>query len=620
MGAISRLVDIANLGTNARDPDFFELLKAAVDAGSMAKGAINLTGTAAAYIGRLHPYWYQTARDTSLDYAIIQLGANIIDQAKIDGYSTRIVFNDGSGTAHEFRGVQNLPYFYRVNSATLKLRMESPVLSATGTYSDVQDEPPALKDPGIGLIMHIPTLWNPHDENAPLGAPGPEGATLPTGVTSPNFRLIADSTVPDQIFANATTTTAAYNDGYNLFWGSGGDNGNSGLEATNKTGSITSASISGTQAALSLYTTGPNGAGSQITPGLGAANSPPLSSQANPLTPSNSQLTFVVPNSTLFREPTVLAMPNVPSGSKLAMVSPASEFTLIQNSAGKVAYSSTGGFISDSGDPLNLPTAPSTTQGYIGICAALYPVEWVGPPEFSGTFGIHHSDIDALNAIGTSGAPGAFVTYRLQYQDPNVNSSAYLSGSATTDSAGWVTYDEKYTQFDCVFLDSAFGLNSGNLADQADGAQGGDWQSYADPRTSRFAALNGADDEPPVQTPGGVGDSQEWADPSNNVSVTDRPDINSGYGISDDRTKNVGVIEFYYLQALGWEIGPGHFRVGLLSQNSSGDPDNAVRFNGDTAKGNPMPSPEGAMYYADPDGVVRGAMGNYQIGSPGDCV
>ncbi len=98
-GSISRIVDIANLGSTARDPDFFELLKAAVAAGSKAKGSMSqpaiLTGIYGLPGSVSEPYYYQVFRDTSLDYAILQLGANIIDQFKVDGYSTRIVFNDG---------------------------------------------------------------------------------------------------------------------------------------------------------------------------------------------------------------------------------------------------------------------------------------------------------------------------------------------------------------------------------------------------------------------------------------------------------------------------------------------------------------------------------------------
>jgi len=590
-GAISILGDIATAtGTSAREPDFFELLKAAIGAGSKAKGAIALTGTAYNTLGSDHPYGYQAARDTSIDYSIIQLGANIIDEAKVDGYSTRIVFNDGSDPAREFRGVENLPYMYRFNTGTFKLRMENPEV-INGTTADVTDEPPAvLKDPGIGMIMHIPTIWNPYDENAPLGDPAPAGPNLP-GTPAGVFRMIADSTDPDDISTSYTN--------YPTFSGYGGDKGT--LDDGQKFSTTYGVPYTGG----SHYTTGANGTGSPITPPLGQY--PP--SSGNPMTPANSELLFQVPNATLFREPTILAMAGLPLGSNLQMgVAPVSEYTLIQNKNGALAYTGTGGFLSDSPNPLNLPTPPSSTQGYVGFCAALYPITWNGIPAAgtSGTAGIHLSDSAIL--YSTNG-PGPYVTYRLQYLDPNPN-----------DPAGsWVTYDEKYTQIATVFLDSPFGtaqtgVGSGNLSDQSGVSVGGDWQSYADPRTSRFAALDGADLLMPVQTPTGTygpTEPQEWLDPNNSVALTDRPDTNAGYGISDDRDKNVGVTEFYPLAANGWTL-QGYFRTGMLSQNTQLASDNGIRFATDSVY---SPGDSGPMEYADPDGVVRGAMGAYDLSS-----
>jgi hypothetical protein len=595
-GSISRLEDIP-VSNTPREPDFFELLKAAVSAGSKAKGAINSTVAktllAEEYAGtpgaiNEHPYVLQTQSDTDLDYAIIQLGANIIDQFKVDGYCTRIVFNDNNGLVHEFRGVENLPYLYRVQSGTLKLRMENPVLTA-----DVVNEPPGLKDPGIAMIMQVPTIWNPHDKNAPLGDPAPAGPGLAPSISTPNFRLIADSVEPVSIQTNVNLITVTYST-FNACGGDlGGGAGESGQEFSDS-----STAANDTE---KLYTTGSQGTGTPITPGLSL--NPP---DATPLDPYNSELTFQVPNSTLFREPTVLAMANLPTGSNLQMEAPTgiAQYNLIQNQNGKPAWSSTvGGFLSDSPNPLDLPTVPASTQTYVGICLALYPVEWAGMPLTGGTAAIHRSDYASLNVYNGG---GPFVDYRLQYEDPNPQ-----------DPAGsWVTYDEKYTQIATQFLATAFGTTqTGNLSDQADGAVGGDWQSYADPRTSRFTALNGKDDETPVQTPGGSREAGEWADPLNGVGVTDRPDINSGYAISDNRPSGFGgdLPEFYPLQAGGWTIGTSHFRIGLLSQNSSVVQDNGIRFTGDA--GSNSTSPEGPMYYSDPDGVLRGAMGNYQTGS-----
>jgi hypothetical protein len=600
-GSISRLADIASTtGTSAREPDFFELLKAAVAVGSKAKGSMSLSAILSAYKNdTLHPYAYQLKRDTNLDYAIIQLGANIIDQAKVDGYSTRIVFNDGV-FVHEFRGVENLPYIYRVNSGTLKLRMEGTIL--TSASNDEEDSPPAatLKDTGVGLVMEIPTVWNPHDENAPLGAPAPAGPSAATiAASGSNFRLIADSIDPDDLVAVSTANPT----NYTQFYGAGYENQDSSI--ANSTAA----------AAANTYTTGPNGAGAPITPALGAAAAAPPSGQYT-LNPSDASLYFVVPNQLLFREPTPLAMAGLPANSNLQMGAPLAEFTQIQNSAGKAAYTASKGFLSDGINPLNLPSGGlGKSQSYVGICGALYPIEWPGPKVTSGTAGIYQSANAGFNYFG-GGVGGQYITYRLQYRDPNTSSAAY-SGSPTVDSGGaseWETYDEKYNFWDCLFLGTPFGSTPGNLTDSADGAQGGDWEGYVDPRTSRFAGINGVDFEGPVQTPGGTGVAQEWADQSNGISVTDRPDFNAGFPITNDRTVNGSVMGGQYvpLQATGWTFGEPYFHLGLLSQNSPTVKDNGVRFTGDSGKLSVGVQTPGT-YYADPDGVVRGAMGVYNL-------
>ena len=175
-------------------------------------------------------------------------------------------------------------------------------------------------------------------------------------------------------------------------------------------------------------------------------------------------------------------------------------------------------FLERRGKPAQYPgvSPPSNAQPYVGICAALYPIVWPGAPVNSGTIGLYQSVNVALNYYNNPlDGGGQNITYRLQYRDPN---------PADTGGTGWVTYDEKYNYIDCLFLSTPFGGTYGNLADQADGAQGGDWESYVDPRTSRFAAVNGVDLENPVQTPAGTGQSQEWADPANGVEKTDRPE------------------------------------------------------------------------------------------------
>ena len=144
---ILKLSQVAALG---REPDFFELLKAAIAAGSLAKGAAN------SYIGNNdwstvgYAAYIQQQNDTSLDLAVLQVGANIIDQYDSDGIPTQIALaNDidsTTGALHTICGVEDLPYLLRVRDRVVQSG------SLTGEY------------------LLLPELWNPHTKN---GSPTP---------------------------------------------------------------------------------------------------------------------------------------------------------------------------------------------------------------------------------------------------------------------------------------------------------------------------------------------------------------------------------------------------------------------------------------------------------------
>ena len=124
-GAIQQLGQVADLKT--REPNFFELLKGSVDLAALGKGSISAAGMDTEAGLALAPLNFQFLRDISVDAAIIQLGANIIDQFDQDSYPTRILFDDGSGKQpREFRGIENLPYIYRVRTGMLRAREAVP--------------------------------------------------------------------------------------------------------------------------------------------------------------------------------------------------------------------------------------------------------------------------------------------------------------------------------------------------------------------------------------------------------------------------------------------------------------------------------------------------------------
>ena len=182
---IMTLGQVAALGgASAREPDFAELLKAAINAGSVGKGAFTNQGNN-----------YSYTVDVSGDRQILQIMANLIDQAKADNYPTAILpFNNAASTAPVF-GTQDLPYFYNYHFFSVTTKLPSPLLSAVDTVLKSLLDPAklgtanhiraaALTDPGKASYMIVPQIWRPHDANTPQ-------------VTGPTvFRVLAETTDP----------------------------------------------------------------------------------------------------------------------------------------------------------------------------------------------------------------------------------------------------------------------------------------------------------------------------------------------------------------------------------------------------------------------------------------
>ncbi len=115
---------------------------------------MNVGSIAKAAAGSSSSGWIlaQYNRDISVDFAIIQMGANLIDQYDLDGYPTTIYFDDGSASStygsyqtKQFHGVENLPYLYRLRMAILKASLPVPFGASPHTYrTDAYDNTPAL--------------------------------------------------------------------------------------------------------------------------------------------------------------------------------------------------------------------------------------------------------------------------------------------------------------------------------------------------------------------------------------------------------------------------------------------------------------------------------------------
>ncbi|MDZ4787339.1 MAG: hypothetical protein SH807_00165 [Blastochloris sp.] len=143
---------IRTLGTVSienREPNFFELLKAGILSGSVGAGA-NDTGNIS-YIGDLF------RKSQSSDGNIIQIGANMIDQADADRLPSFVAFGGSTpGGIPEYRGIESIRYLAKLTVNPFWTGVNSPS-NNQGTAGTT----PAGAAPGTFRVTLIPTFWNP---------------------------------------------------------------------------------------------------------------------------------------------------------------------------------------------------------------------------------------------------------------------------------------------------------------------------------------------------------------------------------------------------------------------------------------------------------------------------
>lgn len=179
----NRIKTLTEVAAENREPDFFELLKASIVAGSLAKAGPNLHNDQDNY---------QYALDVALDYQVLQIGASLIDQFDSDSYPSVVQISAGS-YMRPFRGLEDLPYFYRYHRFVVVTRQPTPLLSKNesvtfpigtptlGTTPGNLSAPYVFKgaragnlgDPGSASLFYVAEVWNPHDAGGPAVATGP---------------------------------------------------------------------------------------------------------------------------------------------------------------------------------------------------------------------------------------------------------------------------------------------------------------------------------------------------------------------------------------------------------------------------------------------------------------
>jgi len=350
---VTILGSLSSVAAVNREADFFELLKAAVNCGSVGSAVTTIGGAQISGSnvqgGSLN---YPAVQGSAVTPQIFQLGANIIDEANPTQYPTHIVYTFAASDQRSVYGAMDLPYFQSLNPCayivTAPTVVTSPAVTPDGS-------PGTLTTPGgwgTGVILEVPSIWNPYDVNGPT--PG-------SGLAPTNLRIAA---------AGSLITLDS-----NL-----GGNGWTASTAPPATLSYLLADTYGTTTLIVAY--------NPATPN-GTYVTAPWTSE------SSAALTFSNPasGSTLYREPTALIKKGVLDAN----------LTYDPNSLLASNY------------PTNV-TEASSTNPYIGFFVANFPLRWQGTgaaPNIYTTNSIlfQQNPITVRMEYSTSGASGPWIPY-----------------------------------------------------------------------------------------------------------------------------------------------------------------------------------------------------------------
>ncbi len=135
----SGIETLSQIAAENREPNFFELLKAGMLAGSVGKASDNVFMMEAD----------QKALEASGDFQIFQIGLNIIDCAGADNYPTTVAYADpvGGGAPVFAHGIKDLPYLY---ATIFQLFYNESYVNANSNQIN------------FFSMVFVPELFNPH--------------------------------------------------------------------------------------------------------------------------------------------------------------------------------------------------------------------------------------------------------------------------------------------------------------------------------------------------------------------------------------------------------------------------------------------------------------------------
>ena len=584
-----KLTDVVHQSPG-REPDFFELLKAAINPGSIAKTSLS-PSVLSEELQYVHAAQDQYYLDDNLDRAILQIGANIIDQFDTDGYPTRINYNLGDPKAGSaVFGDENLPFISRVRSGLIRLAEASPPENIINVTDPVTGGLGLVRDTGVAALMNFPEIWNPHDWSATTAPPA--GSSI-----SPLVQSVG-AVAPSSFKIYATT-----------------NNNN----ATGFATKVTASNYLPPPANNPPYTDSSK-ANPMKSPGF-AERHFQFAGETRTLAESNTNMLFTIKSDStseaLFREPTVLFIPGVPTGSQLASPSLVSGNvgTLsspgldgLASNPGFFSQKSGGGLVSVVGSSANGDGIPVAGQAYVGFYLGAHPLRFWADANTS-----------------KSGKNENYPAYQTQF---NYSYDVVFTLACQDASGAWVPYDTKELTTPgqpngCLqtSLDAGFGLNGAEtLAAEtaAGGAEQGDldyglrYYQTIDPRTSRFGVLDpwifhNLDSIPPRR---GYSGSTNPGDPTLVGTLkTDREGVNSGTALNFEHLDGN-----YFLGTMGWYgCGNGQhdvFRPGMLTQNNPyARPDGLIAPTSSNLPTDYTGAAGAPIFYADADGVTRRASG-----------
>jgi len=128
-----RILTLAEVADEGREPDFLELLQAGIGIGSLGMAGGNWSSDT-------------SALDKDYGLQIAQIAANLIDQYDADAWVTQISFG-----ANTVSGIENLPYLVRIIEQPYRASRDGSGVSPT--LEDFSDD--------IGM-WYRPEIWNPH--------------------------------------------------------------------------------------------------------------------------------------------------------------------------------------------------------------------------------------------------------------------------------------------------------------------------------------------------------------------------------------------------------------------------------------------------------------------------